>query len=55
MSPEELFKTQLLNNPKNQGFLKEKIPSWTGTFDPISTYQGTNSYYEIDRYRAGFK
>lgn len=22
MSPEELFKTMLLNNPKNQGFLK---------------------------------
>lgn len=45
MSPEELFKTQLLNNSKNQGFLKEKIPSWTGYFDPISKYQVKKPYY----------
>lgn len=55
MSPEELFKSQLLNNLKNQGFLKEKIPSWTGNFDPISRYQAKKPYYEIAKYRSEFK
>ena len=43
MSPEELFKSKLMGSPKNQGFLKEKIPSWTGNFDPISQYQEKKS------------
>lgn len=45
----------LLNNAKNQKFLKERIPSWTGNFEPISQYQPKKPYYEIPRYRSEFK
>ena len=55
MSPEDLFKTRLMGSPQNQGFLKEKIPSWTGNFDPISQFQDKKSFYEIPRVQPTFK
>lgn len=54
-SPEELFKSRLMGSPQNQGFLKEKIPSWTGNFDSISQFQDKKSFYEINRVQPTFK